>query len=294
MIAETIGRDKSVVCRELKRNSNPRTGEYAFERACALCKARKRRLFRHRCFMRHVEDIIRKYLEKDWSPEQIVGYCKRVGLQMVSVERIYQYIRDDKRNGGNLYKHCRHSLKHRRRRVAATPPVKNRKSIDSRPMEADGTRLGDLEMDLIVGKNNQDAVLTIADRLTGYSWIRPLPNGKDAKGVANACLDIIAPIKKHVKSITTDNGPEFAEHALITRMTGIDIYFAHPYHSWEKGLIEYTNKLYRQYLIKGSSLKSFSLKALKRIQRKLNSRPRKKLGFLSPSQVFSLLSQHDS
>ena len=244
---------------------------------------------RRRRFTQQVEDVIRKYLLKDWSPEQIVGYCRKRELQMVSVERIYQFIREDKENGGGLYKHCRHSLKHRHSRIAAASPVRTRRGIDLRPAEADGTRFGDLEMDLIVGKNNRDAVLTMVDRLTGYTWIRALPNGKDAKGVANACIDIIAPIRKHVKSITTDNGPEFSAHEFITQKTGVDIFFAHPYHSWEKGLIEYTNKLYRQYLIKGSTLKSVSQKDLNRIQRKINSRPRKKLGFLTPSHLFSLL-----
>ena len=287
-IADTIGRDKSVVSRELRRNGSPKTGKYTYDAACKRCEARKARLSRRRRFTERMEKAVRKYLLMDWSPEQIVGYRRRMGLPMVSVERIYQYIREDRRDGGTLYRHCRHRLKRRARPVGTASRIRNRKGIELRPAESDGTRLGDLEMDLMVGRNNQDAVLTMVDRLTGYTWIRALPDGKDARGVANACMDIIAPIRKHVRTITTDNGPEFAAHEMITRKTGVDIYFAHPYSSWEKGLIEYTNKLYRQYLVKGSSLKRFSQKDLNRIQRKLNSRPRKKLGFLTPSQVFSL------
>ena len=112
-----------------------------------------------------------------------------------------------RRNGGTLYRHCRHRLKRRVRPVGAASRIRNRKGIELRPAEADGTRLGDLEMDLMVGRNNQDAVLTMVDRLTGYTWIRVLPDGKDAKGVANACMDIIAPIRRHVRALTTDNGP---------------------------------------------------------------------------------------
>ena len=123
---------------------------------------------------------------------------------MVSVERIYQYIRLDKLCGGDLYKHCRHRLKKRKRQVGTTNKITDRKSIDERSPEANGKRFGDIEMDLMVGRNGQDAVLTVVDRLTGLTWIKQLPNGKDAEGVAKAMIEIMTPYKHLIKTITTD------------------------------------------------------------------------------------------
>ena len=139
--------------------------------------------------------------------KQTVEQCMREASRYIPLDRLCLSPQcgfasceiGNKPTANDLYKHCRHSLKHRHSRIAAASPVRNRKSIGLKPTEADGTRFGDLEPDLIVGKNNQDAVLTMVDRLTGYTCIMALPNGKDAKGVANACIDIIAPIRKHVK-----------------------------------------------------------------------------------------------
>lgn len=287
-IAETIGKDKSVVSREVKRNINPQSGLYTYSYACGQAGKRKRRLSQPRKFRGDMVRAVRDKIKEDWSPEQIVGHFSANGKPMVCVERIYQYIRLDKLNGGDLYKHCRHRLKKRRRHVGTTDKVQNRKSIDERPPEANGKRIGDLEMDLMVGRNGQDAVLTVVDRYTNYTWVRKLPSGKDAKGVADVMIRTMRPFKGIIKTITTDNGTEFAEHERISRSLGVQVYFAHPYHSWEKGCIEYTNKLYRQYLVKGCSFKEFSDKDLITVQEKINSRPRKKLGFVAPKDLFYL------
>ena len=220
------------------------------------------------------------------SPEQIVGYCKQKGYKMVSVERIYQYIREDKKAGGDLYTHCRHRLKHRNRPVGGHFPIKERVSIDERPIEADGKRFGDWEMDLIVGAGNKGAMVTLVERSTGHSLIRKLPDGKDAKGVCAAVIAMLMPYKKHVLTITTDNGPEFAEHKRLAKALDTNVFFAHPYCSWEKGLIEYTNKLYRQYIPKGANFDDFTDQDIKNIQYKINRRPRKKLGFKTPKFCF--------
>ena len=287
-IARTIKKDKSVVSREIRRNRNPRTGRYTYKAACLRSAERKKRFSLPRRFTKEIEKRIRSMLLQDWSPEQIVGYCARNGLEMVSVERIYQYIRLDKLCGGDLYKHCRHRLKKRKRQVGTTNKITDRKSIDERPPEANGKRFGDIEMDLMVGRNGQDAVLTVVDRLTGLTWIKQLPNGKDAEGVAKAMIEIMTPYKHLIKTITTDNGPEFAAHKKISEALGVDVFFAHPYHSWEKGCVEYTNKLYRQYLVKGCRFKHFSQLQLTAVQNIINNRPRKKLGFSTPLQTFSL------
>lgn len=290
-IAETIGKDKSVVCRELKRNRDER-GRYTYTTAQMLADIRKERLTRNRKFTPEVQNRIERYMrQSQWSPEQIVGYSRRRGYAMVSVERIYQYIREDKAKKGDLYKHCRHSLKHRKRPVGRRIPIKDRIGIEFRPPEADGTRLGDWEMDTIVGKDGKGAMLTLVERSQGYLIIAPLPNGKNAEGVAEAAYKALLPFKDYVKTITTDNGTEFAEHKAIAKRLDTTVFFAHPYCSWEKGLIEYTNKLIRQYIPKRADFKQYSLQDIKQIQYLINARPRKKLGFKAPVQTFFALLQ---
>lgn len=285
-IAETIGKDKSVVSREIKRNSDEK-GEYRFSYAQEQADLRKERLSQPRKFTGEVQNRIERYMRKfQWSPEQIVGYCRLKSYAMVSVERIYQYIRKDKANGGDLYTHCRFQLKHRNRPMGKYIPIKDRVSIDERPDEADGTRFGDWEMDLIVGPRNEDAMLTLTERSLNYSIITKLPNGKDADGVAKAAYRELLPFMGHIKSITTDNGTEFAKHKWLAEALQTTIYFAHPYCSWEKGLIEYTNRLFRQYIPKGVRFSNFTDEQVKQIQYKINARPRKKLGFLTPVQLF--------
>ena len=288
VIAETIKKDKSVISRELKRNLNDR-GEYNFTHAQMLVDVRKERLSRERTFTGEVKDRVNRYMRKwQWSPEQIVGYCKQKGYAMVSVERIYQYVRQDKEQGGDLYKNCRHQLKHRKRPVGRHIPIKDRVSIDERPATADGTRYGDWEMDTIVGPRNKDAMLTLVERSQGFSIITKLPKGKDAEGVLEAAYRELLPYMGYIRSITTDNGTEFAKHKELAEALGTKIYFAHPYSSWEKGLIEYTNKLYRQYIPKGVSFDNYTEEQIKQIQYKINARPRKKLGFMAPVQTFFL------
>lgn len=285
-IAETIGKDKSVVSREIKRNSDEK-GKYRFTYAQEQADLRKERLSQPRKFTGEVRNRIERYMRKyQWSPEQIAGYCRRKGYAMVSVERIYQYIRQDKANGGDLYTHCRFKLKHRKRPVGKHIPIKDRVSIDERPKEADGSRFGDWEMDLIVGPRNKDAMLTLTERSQNYAIITKLPNGKDADGVAKAAYRELLPFIGHIRSITTDNGTEFANHKWLARALKTTIYFAHPYCSWEKGLIEYTNRLFRQYIPKGVPFSNFTEEQVKQIQYKINARPRKKLDFRSPIELF--------
>lgn len=287
-IAETINRDKSVISREIKRNKNPKTGKYSFKYAQSVSNIRKERLRRPRRLTSEVENRILRYLKEDWSPEQIVGYSRVHGYAMVSIERIYQYIRSDKLSGGNLYKHCRHMLKHRKRPVGKQEPIKNRVGIEQRPPQADGTRFGDWEMDLIVWHGNKDAMLTLVERSTGYTIIRLLPEGKKAAPLAKIVIDALVPFKKHVRTITTDNGSEFAKHEDIAEKLDTCIYFTHPYSSWEKGLIENTNKLYRQYFPKKTSFSDINDLVIKQIQYKLNNRPGKKLNYDMPYKMFYL------
>lgn len=225
--------------------------------------------------------------EEQWSPAQIVGYLRRKGKPAVCVETIYAYIRADKENGGELWKHCRHQLKHRQRQVSAPyVAVQNRTMIDERPADWNGATPGDFEMDTIIGKDGKGAIVTLVERNTNFTLARKLPEGKNAKALARAVILMLLPYIGKIRSITTDNGSEFAEHILIAKRLKTKIFFAHPYSSWEKGCIEYHNKLIRQYIPKGMDFDSISDNMLKEIIIKINRRPRRKLGFSSPVAEF--------
>ena len=285
-IARTINKNKSVVSREIKRNSDEK-GRYRFTYAQEMTDMRKERLRKPRKFTGEIENRIIRYIRgKQWSPEQIVGYCRLKGYAMVSIERIYQYIRKDKKNGGDLWKFCRHQLKHRAKPVGGSPPIKDRISIDLRPPEADGTRFGDWEMDLIIGAGKKDAMLTLVERSVNYSIITKLPNGKNADDVLKAAIRELMPYIGTIKSITTDNGCEFAKHKELAKALKTTVFFAHPYASWEKGAIENTNKLYRQYIPKGASFADYTEQEIKQIQYLLNDRPRKKKSIINHQNKF--------
>ena len=287
-IAMVIDKDKSVISREIKRNSLKRGG-YNAKFAQMVCDERKERFKRNRGFTpeirKNVEDLLTK---EQWSPKQIVGNARRLGLPMVSHETIYRHVREDRASGGDLYKNLRHALKHRKR-----PPqgkhvsIKDRVSIDLRPSVVnEKKRFGDWEIDTIVGKENKGAIVTITERTTGFLIMEKLKKGKNAKSLATTVTNLLLPYKKHVLTITSDNGTEFAEHRIIAEKLHADFYFAHPYSSWERGLNEYTNKLIRQYVPKKQSFENYNDQYIKEVQYKINRRPREKLGFLSPKELF--------
>lgn len=291
-IALQLSIDRSSIYREVKRNSK-KTGHYNALYAQLVCDERKERLKRKRSFDHTKENLIKGYIQNEqWSPEQIVGYCKKKGVDMVSHERIYQYIRQDKELGGSLYKHLRHRLKHRKRAVGGKYIcIKNRTSIDDRPKIIDNKeRFGDWEIDTIIGKERKGAIVTIVERTTSFLMMRKLPQGKNADNLADTVIDMLKPYKNNVLSITSDNGTEFAEHMKISKELEIGFFFAHPYASWERGLNEYTNKLIRQYIPKKSNFENLDDKYIAEVQYKINRRPRKKLEFDSPkNQFFNLV-----
>lgn len=294
-MADELGVHKSTISREIKRNRSKR-GIYNADKAHEFAQERKERFAACRRLTRQVEQFIRQHIEQEqWSPEQIVGYCKKENIHMVSIERIYQLIRQDKIMGGSLYKHTRHKLKHRKRLLRDDRmPVKDRISIDSRPKEAnDRSEFGHFEMDLIIGANQKGAILTLVERKLGHLMCSYLPKGKNAKYVASTVIQMLLPYKDIVRSITTDNGGEFAEHKLIAKRLNTTVYFTHPYCSWEKGQIENTNKLLRQYIPKNMIINKENTNTLKQIQMKINRRPRKKLGFNKPFELFYNFINHN-
>ncbi len=285
-ICGIIGISQSTLCRELKRNRGHRG--YHSRQAQAKADDRKRRLQNYRNLTIELRKFIRdKIIREQWSPAQIVGHIRKNGEKCVCIETIYAYIRADRAAGGDLWQYCRHKLKHRKRQVTAPyVAVQDRTMIDERPAEWDGSTPGDFEMDTIVGKDGKGAIVTLVERKTNFTLARKLPEGKNAHALAQMVIIMMLPYIGKIRSITTDNGSEFAEHLAIAKRLKTKIFFAHPYSSWEKGCIEYHNKLIRQYIPKGTDFKDITDLMLKEIITKINRRPRLKLGFSTPVAEF--------
>lgn len=288
-IAIQLGVDRSTIYRELNRNKQKRGG-YNGSFAQELSVERKERFSAQRKMNPAMEKYITGRLTKEqWSPEQIKGYCSANSIEMVSHERIYQFIWEDKQQGGTLYKHLRTGDKKYRKRYGsgkASRGIVNRVSIEERPGIVDQKlRFGDWEIDTVIGKNHKGAIVVIVERKSGFFLMKKL-NGKDAAELAKAVVRLLAPFKGKVFTITSDNGLEFAEHEVMAKKLEAKFYFAHPYSSWERGLSENTNKLVRQYIPKKSSFENITDMEINDITMKINKRPRKKLGFKNPLYVF--------
>lgn len=287
-IAENLNVNKTTIYRELKRNASS-SSVYLAEDADTKSEKRKQR---YRCY-RRFNDEVKAFIDDKlknhkWSPEQIAGYCKRHGIAMVSHERIYQYIRQDKMDKGYLFKSCRHMLKHRKRVLGGKRNViLNKVSIEQRPSIINNKeRFGDWEIDTIIGENRKGTVVTIVERTTGFLLMKKLEHGKNAKELAKTVIKMLLPYKHIVHSITSDNGTEFAEHQLIAKKIKANFYFAHPYASWERGINEYTNKLVRQYIPKSMNFNLVFERYIQLVSKQINNRPRKKLNYHSPYEIF--------
>lgn len=286
-IARRIGVNKSTVSREVRRNSS-RFGHYGWKTADENAKGRRERLPGNRSLKPEiVKESLRLLREEEWSPCQISGHMKMKGL-MISHESIYSIIRSDE--SGELRSHCRHGMKYRRhvkvQRKTRVRNIPDRVSIHERPPEADGRRFGDWEMDLILGKGQKSAILTLCERSRNYMMMARLPGGKDPDGVAEKVVELLWPYRKNVLTITTDNGGEFVRHATIAEKLNTKVYFADSYASWQKGAIENMNKLVRQYIPKGTDFRELTDDFITSVQYKLNRRPRKKLDFSTPKDEF--------
>ena len=197
-------------------------------------------------------------------------------------------IREDE--GGELARHCRHGMKYRRHKKRKRPTIATnipeRVSIHARPAEADGRRFGDWEMDLILGKGQKSAILTLCERSRNYMMMERLPLVKDARGVADTVIRLLWPYRRNVLTITTDNGIEFREHRRIAEALDTTVYFTDSYSSWQKGAIENMNKLIRQYIPKGTDFRDLTDEFIHSVQLKLNRRPKQKLDFSTPKDEF--------
>jgi len=286
MIAKAISKDKSVISRELKRNANFK-GKYSFEYAQDMASLRKERLKKPRKLHPWLKKEIIGLIQQQWSPQQIEGRFKLEKKPSVSHETIYKIIRKDKADGGTLYQHTRHQFKYRKRPVGKKIAIKNRVTIDHRPQIVDTKqRFGDWEIDTIIGENNKGAIVTMVERQTAFMMMEKLEHGKNAQELTKVVTRMLIAYIKHVHTITGDNGTEFADHQKIAKSLKTKFFFTNPYAAWEKGLIENTNKLVRQYIPKKTNFNEINSQQIKEIQYKINSRPRKKLKFMTPKEIF--------
>lgn len=289
-IAEIIGKSKSVVSREISRNADKRNGVYDADLAQRKYKLRLKEKPKCIKLTSDMKGTIDGYIKKRYSPEQLINTCKALGVAVVSAERIYQYIWEDKKKEGSLYKTLRTEGKRYRKRGNSKDSrgiIKNRTPIAQRPDIVDKKdRIGDLEIDTIIGKDHKGAIVTINDRATGKLFMKKL-NGKDAAELAAATIELLQPYKHLLKTITSDNGKEFAYHELISKALDIDFYFAEPYKSWQRGANENLNGLIRQYIPKKTDFSTITDDYISWVQEELNERPRKRYNFTSPNKIFN-------
>lgn len=285
-IAEQIGVSASTISREKKRNSRPRAG---YQAVFAQKATEKRRCIKPFKIAGQLEDDIREQLEKEWSPEQIVGRMAlnttEQEISTLTHETIYKYIYRKQKQGDKIYLKLRRKHKKRLKRlkkVDGRGVIPNKTMIDKRPQIIETKeRIGDWEGDTIIGKDHQGAMLTLVERKSKFTLIFPL-EAKTAKEVEEKIVQNLNNISIPIYSITFDNGREFTNHESIAKTVNCQIFFAFPYHSWERGLNENTNGLIRQYIPKKTDFRNYSVEYVLDVQNKLNNRPRKTLNFLTP------------
>lgn len=289
-IAATLGVAESTISRELRRDGM-KAGNYCYVRADRHAAGRKRRPG-NPVAAETLALAEEKLRQEQWSPEQISHKLAQEGLGIVSHETLYQRIYRDKRVGGDLHRHLRHRCKSYRKRGTAgnekRGKIKDQTSIDERPPVVEArTRTGDWEVDTVLGGNGGGPVLvTMVERRSRYTLVA-LAASKEANEVTAAILEAMRGCRDKVLTMTFDNGKEFARHALLAEVLEADAYFAHPYHSWERGLNENTNGLIRQYFPKGTDFSKVSAGQVRAVQDKLNSRPRKCLDYRTPNDIFN-------
>ena len=288
-IAFLINVHHPTVFREVQRNSV--NGKYNPEASRQIGKSKDRRQ-NARKFNKISQEtwhLVEKLLKLDFSPEQISGFLKRAEIVTISHKWIYQYLLVDKQAGGDLWRHLRWSQKKRRKRYGKKDLrglIPDRVSIDDRPEIVDQKiRIGDWEIDTATGRKHKGVIVVAVERKSKLALMEWAPQ-KQADLVAKAIIRILKPYGDQVKTITVDNGKEFSFHQKIAKALKADVYFAHPYSAWERGLNENTIGLIRQYFPKNMSLELIHPKLIQFVQNRLNIRPRKTLGYRSPNDIF--------
>jgi transposase, IS30 family len=288
-IARLLGRHRSTIGRELRRNVTTHDGGYRAEKAHSYATARRRRCRRRAHFSAQDMARVAALVRRKWSAEQISGALKKKGVLRISHETIYRRIRWDKKVGGDLWRHTRIMSKFGRKRYRSKDSrgvLPGKRPIGDRPVEVEGRRrIAHWEGDTVMGSDMRHCVLTLVERKTGYAIIKKL-RARNKDEVTRAATRAIASHCRKFKTITFDNGTEFHDYAVLEERFALKCYFATPYHSWERGSNENLNGLIRQYLPKGTCMSAVTQAQCDHIADDLNNRPRKRFGFSTPAELY--------
>lgn len=286
-IARHLGKHRSSICREFQRN-NCNDGDYRPSKAASRTRNRRSRSRRNRRFSERDFRPVVSLLRQQWSPEQISGYLDLTGRLSISHETIYRYVWRDWSDGGVLYRELRCARKQRRKRYRSYDSrgrLPGKRPISERPEAVTRrNRRGHWEIDTVVG-SSRHCVVTLVERRTGFVLIGKL-KARTKEELNQRTIALIMKHAQRFKTITADNGTEFHAYDKIEKATGVTFYFATPHHSWERGSNENANGLIRQYLPKRTSMTRLTQHQCNAIARKLNTRPRKRLGYKTPEDCF--------
>lgn len=290
-IAKALCRSASTISRELKRNADKSDGRYRVEKADSYARARRRRSRRGSHFKPEEMVQVHRLLGRKWSPEQISGRLRKEGSLRIGTSTIYRWLARDKALGGTSWVRTR-QLAHRYRKGYRVKDLRGKMSgkmpLSERPEAATArSEVGHIEGDTVMGKDGRHCVLTLVDRKTRKVRILKLPT-RQAAQVNKALIREVGAGRVEMKSLTLDNGTEFHGFRELEAKLGIGVYFAQPYHSWERGTNENTNGLIREYLPKGSCFKELTQRKCNEIERELNNRLRKILGFSTPNEAHAV------
>lgn len=296
-IARRMGRHPSTIGRELQRNAAMHDGAYRPSKAQERTNGRRSRTRRGSTFTGKQWMFVEELLFEGWSPEQISGRLRRVGGMRISHETIYKYVWAEKHAGGSLHLCLRQRTKKHRKRYATKERrgrLPGKRHITERPLVVEERRqVGHWEIDTVHG-SGPDSIATLVERVSSFTLIGKLPN-LTAVALNRRVLKLLGRPKRRLrlvfKTCTADNGTEFHSHLEIERKTGMRFYFATPYHSWERGTNENTNGLIRQYLPKRTSMAALTQRDCNAIAQRLNDRPRKRLGYATPTEIMAGLSR---
>lgn len=296
-IAKALSRTQGTISKEIKRNRGKKG--YRHKQAHRLTCQRHADKSKFLKLTATIKEFIKDELSNHQSsPEQIAGRLKKMTNTSLHHETIYRYLLQDRKEGGALYLHLRCKQKPYRKRYASNTNsshgIPDRVDIDQRPEVANNRkRVGDWEADTIIGKHHKGAIVTLDERVSKLRLALPLA-GKFAQITKDSIIELLQPFKDVVKTITFDNGKEFAKHKEIATGLGCDTYFAKPYHSWQRGQNENANGLLRQYFPKAMELVDIPRKEVINAVHKLNSRPRKCLNYATPYEAFMALTGIDA
>lgn len=289
-IGVALGRSAGTISRERRRNATTHDGHYRPEKAQQYAMARRRRTRKGPQYSQEDWLAVAQRLRENWSPAQVAGRNALLRTRVMSAPTIYRYVKADRLAGGHVWRHLRILSKFGRKR-RGSPATRGRlvgkRHISERPACVELRRQrGHWEGDTVMGSDQRHCVLTLVERVTRFVVIKKLA-ARTKEQAAMALSAAIAELNGAVRTITLDNGTEFHDYASVEALHKVKFYFATPYHSWERGTNENTNGLVRQYLPKGSCFRHVSQADCDRIAHELNSRPRHRLGFKTPSEAFA-------